>query len=262
MKNKIFTLVFATLFANYSFAQTTAMDFTMNDCNRQMHNLFSELDQNNVIILEFFMLSCGSCIVAGDKLDAMHTQLEQEFPGKVKFYHFGYSNNYTCTDISNWVTSNGYNSTPFDSGGAQVAYYGGMGMPTVAVVAGTQHQVLFSNVGFSTNDTATIASATRSFFSSISGVKNVLPSSVEKYTVSPNPVSEIANVELTLNEATDLKIQIVNINGQVIREVLSEKVQKGFFFKNISVADLNAGIYFVKTEANRAASYRKLVVAK
>lgn len=50
----LFTLLAAIAFTSeVSTAQTTAMDFNMNDCNGQMHNLYSELNQNKVVILEF-----------------------------------------------------------------------------------------------------------------------------------------------------------------------------------------------------------------
>ena len=46
---RLFTLLAAIAFTiQVSNAQTTAMDFNMNDCNGTMHNLYSELDQEKV----------------------------------------------------------------------------------------------------------------------------------------------------------------------------------------------------------------------
>ena len=69
-------------------AQTTALDFNRIDCNGNSHHLYSELDSNNVVILEFIMLACNTCNDAGQDLTEMHSKLDIQFPGKVRFYHF------------------------------------------------------------------------------------------------------------------------------------------------------------------------------
>ena len=156
---KIYSLLFSCLFlsAILNAQPTTAYDFNMNDCSGNMHHLFDELDAGNVVVMELFMLSCSPCVDAGNELEPMVQNLKASCSSKIKFYHFGFTNSYTCAQVTNWVSTNLYSSIPFDSGGVQVAYYGGMGMPTMAVVAGNTHKVLHTSVGYNAGDTAIIA---------------------------------------------------------------------------------------------------------
>ncbi len=115
---KIYSFITAALLsASIATAQpTTAYDFNMNDCSGNMHHLFAELDSGNVVIMEFFMLSCSPCVDAGNELQPMIQNLKSSCSNKIKFYHFGFTNSYTCTQITNWVNTNSYSSVPFDSG--------------------------------------------------------------------------------------------------------------------------------------------------
>ncbi|MES2397494.1 MAG: T9SS type A sorting domain-containing protein [Bacteroidota bacterium] len=260
MKNIIYLFFALILTTSVSKAQTTAMDFTMNDCNGQMHHLFSELDSGNVVILEFFMTSCGSCITAGQTLEAMYQDLIAQYGSKVRYYHFGFNNTYSCTTINNWVTSNGFSSVPFDSGAVQVAYYGGMGMPTIAVVAGNTHQVLFTAVGFSTSDTTTIGTATRNFFNS-TGIEDK-NSNISSFKIFPNPISTNLTVNIELREPGILKLELTNVVGQTVAELAEEKLQAGIWNKNFSVNHISDGFYFIKGQLNDKIFSQKITIHK
>lgn len=258
MKN-LFTLLGAIAFTiQVSNAQTTAMDFNMNDCNGQMHNLYSELDQNKAVILEFFMTNCNPCITAGNALTNLHEDLEMHYPGQVLFYHFPFNNSTTCATVADWVTSHGYNSVPFDSGAAQVAYYGGFGMPTVVVVAGTEHKILFTGIGFSTGDTSDIAEAVHEFFTA-SGV-NVLPSAIASFSVFPNPASNLTTLQLQLREPTYLQLQLTDLSGKVISDIYNGNTPVGTMEHSISTASIADGLYIVKAIANGKETFSKLQV--
>lgn len=252
----LFVLLFGTAFSN---AQTTAMDFTMNDCNGQMHNLYSELDGGNVVIMEFFMLSCSGCIDAANDMEPMHQSLVSQYgSSKVRFYQTAFNNSYTCSSINNWVNSNGFLSVPFDSGAAQVAYYGGMGMPTIAVAAGNTHKLLFLSVGFSPSDTTTMGAAIRNFLdSTLAGVEDI--NATVSVSVLPNPASENFAVSLNIKEAGMLKLELTNIMGQRMTELTEEKVQTGTWNRNFT-ALLPNGVYFIKGSINEKPFYEKISI--
>src|SRR5436190_12402066 len=143
-----FVLLFAAITA---FAQTTALNFNRKDCNGVDRHLFADLDSGKAVILEYFMINCAPCPAAGIKLEAMKANLLTQYTGKVISYAIAFNNTYTQTQVKNWVTGNGFSMIPMDSGAAQVAYYGGMGMPTIVILGGkTTHSVLGSPyIGFS-----------------------------------------------------------------------------------------------------------------
>src|SRR5687768_13644455 len=84
MKTTLFTALFALL-SFCSFGQTTATNFIANDCNGNSHNLFSELDSGNVIILVWVM-PCGGCISAAQTASEIAESFSLTMPGRVRAY--------------------------------------------------------------------------------------------------------------------------------------------------------------------------------
>ena len=245
-------------------AQMNAMDFTMVDCSASpsTHNLFSDLNSGKVVIIEFFMTSCSSCITAGQKLEAMKTKLLMQYPGKVKSYAFGFNNSYSCSTVNNWVTTNGFSSIPSDSGATQVAYYGGMGMPTIVIAAGTNHKLLGSPyVGFSTSDTTIMASDIRNFFASPTGI-NELKSNVSSLNIFPNPSQNEVNILFTLTEKAITDIEIMDITGRIVRQIVNESLPLGNNTKTIDVSNLDNGIYIIRLNTNGHMTQQKLNIIR
>lgn len=239
---------------------TTAYDFNMDDCNGKMHHLFGELDSGNVVVMEFFMLSCTPCIDAGHALDGMMVPLKKKYGNKVRFYQIGFVKSYKCTDIQNWVTKNGFaTSVPFDSGDVQVAYYGGMGMPTIAVAAGKDHKVLFTSMEFKpATDTATVSSAIHNFFGT-SGIFSPT-SNISSVSVFPNPATDQLTLILTLKKADTLHLSLLNMEGQQLADLSSESLKQGNWEKIIQLPQLKNGIYFLQGELNKERFTRKITI--
>lgn len=259
MKKVILLITTAVLLFDLSAtAQSTAMDFNITDCNGTSHHLFSDLDAGNAVIIEFFMTSCTSCITAGQKLEPMKADLLAEFPGKIKTYAFGFNNTYTCTQVNNWVTSNGFTSIPSDSGAAQVAYYGGMGMPTIVVLGGgSAHAVLGTPyVGFSTSDTATIANDIRSFLNP-SGVKET-SQTINSLDVFPNPANDKLNLTFNLDKNSTVKIELADITGRIISVLSNETLLNGKINKTIETASFAEGSYILKISTGETVINKKI----
>ena len=247
--------------STFSYAQTTAMNFNRPDCNGNMQHLFDDLDAGNAVIIEFFMQSCASCVTAGDKLEAMKTDLLAEFPGKIKSYAIGYNNTYNCASNANWVSSNSYTSIPMDSGATQVAYYGGMGMPTIVILGGgTAHSVLGNPYnGFVTSDTATMASDIRTFLNPSTGINSV-KSGIEAFQFYPNPSNDLINLTGNIKENSQLKIDIIDITGKQVAVLLNEKANAGFFKKSFSSSSLPNGSYLIRVNMNDSVTNYKLSI--
>lgn len=240
--------------------QTTAMDFTMDDCNGNMHNLFTTLDSNEVVVMEYFM-TCSSCIDAGHKIESMLVPLHAQFPGKINWYQFAYVNAYDCTTVNDFVTTNGFTSVPFDSGEYMVAYYGGFGMPTVVVVAGPNHDVLFTDIGFSTGDTTIMANAIRAFY----GVGNAVSSIHENensLSVFPNPATDEINIQLALSQNSLVHLELIDLTGRVVAEIYNGSSTEKILQKQFTVSDFSNGTYLLKAVVNGKTSFNKINILK
>lgn len=256
-------IIFTLSIAKVSFSQpTVAYDFNMNDCSGNMHHLFSELDSGNVVIMELFMLSCSPCVDAGNELEPMFQNLKATCSNKIIFYHMGYTNSYNCSQITSWVSTNGYTSIPIDSGAIQTAYYGGMGMPTIAVVAGNTHKVLHTTVGYTPGDTAMIADSIRTFFG-CSTVNVAEQTNASLVSVTPNPSNGQFTVSVrhagfvsasaqTLKQVQD-EIEVYNVMGKKIFS--SSQFQ-------IDISNQPNGIYFLRGKANGRTFSQKIILQK
>jgi thiol-disulfide isomerase/thioredoxin len=143
-----FTLFSLLLISHTTVGQATAMDVAQADCGDVSHHLYTELDAGKVVILDFVMLNCAPCIVGTNALENISSPYETSHPGRVKIYSFGFLNSYTCEQLTAWRDNNSFTHPVFNNGEGQVAYYGGMGMPTIVVVGTNEHKVFFKSIGY------------------------------------------------------------------------------------------------------------------
>lgn len=244
----LITAVCATMFAK---AQTTAQDWTKNDCDGNSHHLFAELNAGNVIILEYVMMDCAPCITAANGLKPVYNQFNSSHPGKVKSYSIGFTDTYTCTQLQNWKSTNNLShTTMFPTGASDVSYYGGMGMPTIVVVGGPFHKVFYKKQGYSPSDNATITTAINS---ALVATAVETPASNEAFQVYPNPASSY--IEFQLSEAADL-ISITDLSGKTIAKYVL--LNKGKHRLNF---ELKAGVYLVSVSTpNGSVQRQKLII--
>lgn len=254
--------MFALMFVvTISKAQTTAMQFTGQDCNGNPVDLFADLDAGKAVILHFYMPNCGSCPPPAKKIQTMANNINAMYPGKVKGYAFPYQNSTTCSYSQSWVNSNSLNTlyTPMDSGAEHVAHYGGFGMPTVVVLGGVDHSVLFSTLSFSTSDTIEMRNKIIALLSG-SSATNELPSAVESFNVYPNPAGNHFSVNLDLKESTHVVIDVTDLSGKQVT-VLMNETRKGKLEKQFNTDGLPNGIYFVRLQVNGQVTTQKLNIA-
>ena len=245
-------------------AQTTAMDFTQMDCSGTSHNLFTNLDAGKVVIMEWYMgPSCQPCKDAAKEIEGLKAKMLASYPGKIMSYAWGFQDSYTCSATQSWVSGLGVSAIPMDTGAAHLAYYGGFSMPTIVVVAGPAHKVIYianpGNGGYSNGDTAAMRTAIKNFFSPTSVAS--LSSNVAEVTVFPSPAQSDVTIQVQLKAPATVFTQIVNLAGQVVIQIPSEKVS-GTYSKLISTEALASGIYTVRIIADGNVITRTLSIAK
>lgn len=229
---KTLTLAAVLALAGSLSAQTTALDFTANDCDGVNHNLFAELEAGNTIILELVMMGCQPCVTAAESLyDNVLPNVSD--PTRVKMYSIGFSNSVTCAQMNNWKSTNGFTHTVFAGMSAQTTHYGGMGMPTIAVIGGgSTHAVYYSEQGHSDSDNPAILAAIEASLADAVGVNEA---NTEQVGVSPNPATDVLNIA----GAKWTKATILDLQG---REVLTAPVFAG----KLDVTSLPAGAYILR----------------
>ncbi len=258
MKKLIYTF-FALLFTiNISKAQT-AMQLNGPDCNGVSHDLFADLDAGKAVILHFFMPSCGSCPPPAQKIQKMANNILATHPGMITAYAMPFNNSTTCAYTSSWVSSNSLSLyMPYDSGATQVANYGGFGMPTVVLLGGADHRVLFSTMSFSTSDTTIMRDSILALLAGTTGIID-LPSAVSAFQVFPNPASENVSINLSLKEETNVLVDVTDLNGKQVAIILNEK-RNGVVKEQFNTIALPNGNYLIRMQVNDKTVTEKLTV--
>ena len=257
---KIAAAAFLGFSAISSNAQTIAMDFNTTDCNGSPTSLFSDLDAGKAVILFYYMPSCGSCPPPAQKIQAMANNINAAHPGMVKAYAFPFNNTTPCSYSQTWVTSNSLPLyAPMDSGATAVAHYGGFGMPTVVLVGGSNHRVMFSTLSFSTSDTTTMRDSIMTLMGA-TGI-NEIPGNISKLSVYPNPAISKVTVSVDLKEQSDLTIDIIDITGKQIAVISKDKNATGSVNRTYNTDALANGLYTIRINAGGKLVNRKLNVA-
>ena len=249
--------------AGIIFAQTTATDFTTDDCDGVSHNLFSELDAGNVIVISWVM-PCFGCIAPSleayyavqsfDTSGSPHT-------GRIHFYIASDDGLDACSSFNNWGASNNMPiNTTFNSVDLDMEDYGTPGMPKVVVLGGTDHTIYYNR----NNSQPTFAGVQTAISDALSAPLAVEQSVSNKFEIStyPNPVNNVLNVSYTKNQSTIISFTIVDVLGKVVLSIEEDaSYLKGEATKSINVSTLDNGNYFLKISSESAVESMPFVVS-
>ncbi len=254
MKN-FFTFCFLCLCVVGVRAQTVAQDWTRTDCDGTSYNLFTDCDSGNVVIMEFVMMNCSSCVTAAKGLHPIVTDYETSHPGKVKIYSISYNNTTTCTSMQNWKKTSGATWPVFTNGASDISYYGGFGMPTIVIVGGKDKTIYFQKMGYSTSDNATIRKSIDDAIGGTASVKNV-KQSTSLVSLYPNPASNLLRFTL----GNDLVVSSVKVFSMTGAEVLSANHLSS---NELNISSLSNGVYYVSlTTADGSILTRQFTVTR
>lgn len=129
----------------------------------KQYDLYNCLDSGVVIVHEYVMMSCRPCITAGKGLEKIVNSLRKLHPGRILYFQTVFDDVTDAATMKKWVKDNSF--TPdaiFLKGASEVAFYGGMGMPTILVLGGGQrHKGYYKRLGYSPRDNGVIIKAIR-----------------------------------------------------------------------------------------------------
>ena len=219
------------------------MDFTQQDCDGGQHHLFTELDAGSVVVISFVMMNCSSCIDGTTELKTMTEAYSSSNPNRVKLYSFGYLNSYTCPQMLAWRNLGGFTHPVFTGGQSQTDYYGGMGMPTIVVLATNNHTVLYSKLGYTSDDKPNIIAAiNQGLLYNPNAINDPQASSVR---IFPLQTSDLLNIKLDSPESGYISFS----------DLTGREIERKYFNTTTSfsqdISDLARGIYIVNLYGTR-----------
>jgi hypothetical protein len=240
------------------FAQTTATDFTTNDCNGISHNLFDSLDAGNVIVISWVM-PCGPCETYSLPAYSAVQSFATSHPGRVHFYIADDYGTTACGTLNNFA-SNMPVSTIFSSSDVNMSDYGTYGMPKVVVLAGSDHHIYYNKNDNKINFPG-VQTAISDALSAPLAVEQSVSNEFEILSY-PNPVNNVLNLSYANIKLGVVNFTIVDAFGRVVLTVednSSSSTEKSI--KTINVSALNNGNYFLKISSEIVAESIPFVVS-
>ena len=96
-----------------------------------------------------------------------------------------------------------------------------------------------------------------------SGIKEYyLPSATKLEQNYPNPFNPVTQIKFALPSASEVKLNVLNINGQLVSELVNEIKEAGIYTINFDASNYNSGIYFYTIEANGMSITKKMILTK
>lgn len=240
MKN-LFTAfcIAATIYAG---AQTTATNFTCNDCQGNSHDLFTELDTGCVVVIDWVM-PCNTCIPPSVTAYNIVQSYQSTYPGRVKFYVVDDYANTTCVSLTNWtITNNMPGTTTFSNASISMTDYGTAGMPKIVVLGGEYHKVYYNQNG--TGSSTLLQEAIDSALGETGFHENgVNANSLKAY---PVPAGNSLSLNFTSEVNGDAIVNIYGVDGKLVRPGEQKTVAQGNNTIEISTAELAAGMYSIE----------------
>ena len=83
----------------------------------------------------------------------------------------------------------------------------------------------------------------------------------ENVSVYPNPVVDLLNVSIDLNNSTNTSIQLLNVIGEVVYNK-NLGIVNGTTNEYINVANLNDGMYILRVQNDNGVATKKITVSK
>jgi len=256
---KIFFIASAFVMGLQLLKAQTATNFNCNDCAGSNHNLFAELDAGKVIVISFVM-PCASCI--GPSLSAYNEvqNYASSNPGRVLFYCIDDVANTNCTTLTNWCNTNGMtNATVFSNSAVVESAYGSGGMPKILVIGGSSHTVFYNQ-----NATINVAAFNTAINNALNTV-GIKENSIDHFQLSlfPNPAKDKKMmVTYNLRSNQEITIDIYNIIGDKVKNVLKEQQVFGKHQQQIDLTNFSVGTYTIKVMAGDKVDVLKFVISE
>jgi hypothetical protein len=241
-------------------AQTTATNFTANDCAGASHDLFTELNSGKIIVITWVM-PCSACTNGAKFAQNAVNSFSASNPGTVLHYVADDYANTSCATLLNWLNTNSVTpNARFSNSSVNMTGYGTAGMPKVVVLGGTSHTIYY-NVNNASITQANITTAINTALAANATGIHAVSAGISSVRISPNPVSN--ELTLTVNSGAngDAVIEIYNVTGQNVKS-FEKSLNAGTNELKMNVEELSSGTYFLKLSNGKASESLKFIINK
>ncbi|HAQ60766.1 TPA: hypothetical protein DCR49_01990 [Candidatus Delongbacteria bacterium] len=90
-----------------------------------------------------------------------------------------------------------------------------------------------------------------------------LPQTTELHQNYPNPFNPVTTIRYALSQAGNVELNVFNLNGQLVKELVKGKMEKGIHKTEFKAGDLTSGIYIYNLKVDdKVVQSRKMIMLK
>jgi hypothetical protein len=259
---KLYIILYITfLFTFLAKAQTTAVDFTLNDCDGVSQSLYKTLDSGKVVIL-FYEHQCSSCVQGANLVKSVYNSKYSNNPD-VKIIYLD-NGGFSCSSINNWVASNNFIQGPKIAYKSDYSSPYGSGMPVIAICGPYLHKVYFTAISVAqASDTAKMRKAIDTALAQIPLSIQEAKKTTNSVNVYPNPVSgNYIYINFSSRVNQKISIDVMDLTGKTVYSSYDIQMREGDNNIKISDAEMKNGVYFCRIKAADGNYVRKLIINK
>ncbi|MFU8844666.1 MAG: T9SS type A sorting domain-containing protein [Bacteroidales bacterium] len=235
----------------------TATNFTTNDCKGTTYDLFTELAEGKVIIL-CWVMPCGPCVGPSLTTYNVAQSFQSTHPNKVKMYLCDDYADTPCPSLTSWANNYGLTQvTVFSDPAIKMEDYGTPGMPKIVVIA-PDHTVMYNSNN--TVDATALQSAIQNALMVTTSFETIHQET--KLTVFPNPIRQKAIIEFNIQNASQVEIDLLSLEGAPIENIFSGWLHAGKNRIETQVNAMKPGVYLLQINDGNIKKLVKIVVAR
>lgn len=247
---KLFILILVLMSGIFLKAQTPlteAIDFHVKTLEGDPIYLFPLLDDNKIVVIDFFSTTCGPCQdYAPDFQEAYEEFGENQ--SNVFFMGINWGDDNDGVREFDSVFGLTYPTVSGIQGGGNYVYldYEILAYPTVIIIT-PDHEIVEQHIWPPTSENIINAVVEAGgLFVGVDSEKEVLENAV----VYPNPASDQAVLKLNVVESASFDFDLIDILGNTIYSSEKHLLNSGSNNFRLPISDLANGLYFVKIKSN------------
>ncbi len=237
----------------------TAVNFTVKDVNGNTWELFSLLDDDKIVVIDFFSTACGTCQQYAPDVQAAYEAFGEN-EGNVFFIGIDKGNTNKNVQYFDSVYGITYPDVSGQDGGGNPVHmaYSIQGTPTLSVILPDRY-IAVKQI---------FPPSYENLIDSIVGAGGSLITSVDENIVnedilvlSPNPAGTFVNLNFNIEKERTLQVEIFNLLGVKVFGTKPEFYKAGKIVKKVDLSYLPRGPYIVRLlDGNNQLSIKKLIL--
>lgn len=259
----IYTILSVMIFSLSITAQTSlteAVDFTAKTTEGETIHLFEYLEQDKLVVIDFFSTSCGPCAEYAPEIQASHEDFGSN-EGNVIFLGICWGDSDEGVAYFDSVHGITYPSVSgFDGGGNQImSMYQIQSYPTVILID-TDGTILNQYIWEPTNEN--INNEVIAAGGILTSVEDNFADNLDDISIYPSPANEKAFLNFFLEKNSMIEIRLFDILGNEIEILKKEYLLSGDHKIGMNVSEYKPGTYLVGIiRDNRLINTQRLIVA-